>query len=34
MLDAIALIHATQRTVEVARSARPKRPFGPAETRR
>jgi hypothetical protein len=37
MLDAIALIHATQRTAEVVRSARPvrpRRPFGPPETRR
>jgi hypothetical protein len=37
MLDAIALIHATQRSAEVAKSARPvrpHRPLGPPETRR
>jgi hypothetical protein len=34
MLDAIALIHATQRSAQLARSARPKRQFGPPETRR
>ena len=37
MLDAIALIHATQRTADYAQSARPvrpRRPFGPPETRR
>jgi hypothetical protein len=37
MLDAIALIHATQRTAELVQSARPvrpRRPLGPSETRR
>jgi hypothetical protein len=37
MLEAVALIHATQRTAEVALSARPVRPplpSGPSETRR
>jgi hypothetical protein len=34
MLDALALIDATQRTAELVRSARPKRRNGPAETRR
>jgi hypothetical protein len=34
MLDAIALIHASESTRQVARSARPKRPQGPPETRR
>jgi hypothetical protein len=36
MLDAIALIHATQRTAETAQSARPvrpRRPYGAPETR-
>jgi hypothetical protein len=36
MFDAIALIHATQRTAEIAQSARPVRPrrsYGPPETR-
>jgi hypothetical protein len=37
VLDAIALIHATQRSEQLAQSARPVRPqhpFGPPETRR
>ncbi len=37
MLDAIALIHATQRTAQLTQSARPVRPslpLGPPETRR
>jgi hypothetical protein len=34
MLDAIALIDATQRTADIVRSARPKRRNGPADTRR
>ena len=36
MLDAIALIHATRRTAEIAQSARPvrqQRRYGPPETR-
>jgi hypothetical protein len=34
MLDAIALIQASDSTRHVARSARPKRPQGPPDTRR
>jgi hypothetical protein len=34
MLDAIALIQASERSSDLARSARPKRPLGPPETRR
>jgi hypothetical protein len=37
MLEALALIHATERTAELAMSARPVRPplpSGPLETRR
>jgi hypothetical protein len=36
MLEAIALIHASQRTADTAHAARPvrpRRPFGPRETR-
>ncbi len=36
MLEAIALIHASQRSTEMAQAARPvrpRRPFGPPETR-
>jgi hypothetical protein len=33
MLDAIAIIHATQRTAELVRSARPKQPQRPPDTR-
>jgi hypothetical protein len=34
VLDAIALIHATERTAQLVRSARPKQPQLPPETRR